>query len=205
MGHDKLFQKRQAALTRRQNTRKLRRILIVCEGTKTEPNYFRNFPANPEVYDSIDIHGTGYNTESLIEEAIRIKNRALQNKEPYIEAWCVFDKDDFPIQSFTNAITLAGENQIKCAYSIEAFEIWYMLHFNYYESALSRGQYEEKLSELLQKPYLKNSEEMFLLLKDRQSRAIKNAQRLYHKQCSQPMTKQNPVTTVFRLVERLIG
>ena len=204
MGGDDLFKKRKTDLTRRQNTRKLRRILIVCEGEKTEPNYFRKFPANPEVYDSLVIQGTGYNTVSLIDEAIRMKKFALQKKEPYIETWCVFDKDDFPIASFENAIKRAKKNQIKCAYSIEAFEIWYMLHFHYYDSALSREQYKEKLSELLEKPYLKNDEEMFSLLKNRQSSAIQNAQKLYHKQCSRPMKKQNPVTTVFRLVERLI-
>ena len=72
MGHDKNFHK-QKLLTRLENTRKLRRFLIVCEGEKTEPNYFRKFPKNPEVYDSIDIRGTGYNTVSLINEAIRLK------------------------------------------------------------------------------------------------------------------------------------
>jgi hypothetical protein len=204
MGHDKLFRKRKTALTRLQNTRKLRRILIVCEGEKTDPNYFRKFPANPEVYDSIDVYGTGYNMVSLINEAIRIKNLALQKKEPYIEIWCIFDKDDFSVELFESAITLAGKNQIRCAYSIEAFEIWYMLHFNYYDSAFSRSQYKKKLSELLKKPYLKNNEEMFSLLKNRQNRAIQNAQKLYYKQCLLPLGEQNPVTTVFHLVERLI-
>jgi hypothetical protein len=204
MGHDKLFQKRKIVLTRLQNTRKLRRILIICEGEKTEPNYFRKFPANPEVYDGIDVYGTGYNTVSLINEAIRIKKIALQKREPYIETWCVFDKDDFSTELFQNAIKLADKNQIKCAYSIEAFEIWYMLHFNYYDSAFSRNQYKGKLSELLKKPYLKNDEEMFSLLKNRQNRAIQNAQKLYYKQCLLPLGDQNPVTTVFYLVERLI-
>lgn len=205
MGHDELFHKRKYALTRLQNIRTLRRILIVCEGEKTEPNYFKKFPANPEVYDRIEVCGTGYNTVSLINEAIRIKNSALQRKEHYIEIWCVFDKDDFSVESFENAIKLAEKNQIKCAYSIDAFEIWYMLHFNYYDSALSRGQYIEKLSELLKTPYVKNSEAMFSLLKNRQSRAIQNAQKLYYKQCVLPLREQNPVTTVFHLVERLFS
>jgi hypothetical protein len=62
MGHDELFKKRKSALTRRQNTRKVRRILIVCEGEKTESNYFRKFWAEPEVCDSIDIYGRGSDT-----------------------------------------------------------------------------------------------------------------------------------------------
>jgi hypothetical protein len=202
MGHDKSFQKKNI-LTRPEKTRKLRRILIVCEGTKTEPNYFRKFKANPEVFDAIEIQGTGYNTVSLITEAIRIKNEAIQKKEPYIETWCVFDKDDFPIESFEKAIKMAEQNQIKCAYSIEAFEIWYMLHFNFYVTAFSRLQYKEKLSELLKKPYLKNDPEMYLLLNKRQRRAVQNAKKLYDIQCLLPLKERNPVTTVFQLVERL--
>ena len=202
MGHDKSLKKMK--LTRPEKNRKLRRILIVCEGEKTEPNYFRKFQADQEVYDSIDVHGTGYNTVSLINEAIRIKNEAVQKREPYSEIWCVFDKDDFSIEAFEYAIRLAGQNQINCAYSIEAFEIWYMLHFNYYDSALSRRQYKEKLSELLKKPYLKNDTEMYSLLKGRRKKAIQNAKRLYNIQCLLPLKDQNPITTVFKLVEQLI-
>jgi hypothetical protein len=203
MGHDELFRKRKA-LTRLKDTRTLRRILIVCEGEKTEPNYFRKFPENPEVYDHIDIRGIGYNTVSLVNEAIRLKNEARKRKEPYIEVWCVFDKDDFSVELFINAILLAGRNQIKCAYSIEAFEIWYMLHYHYYDAALSREQYKEKITELLGKPYQKNGEGMYQLLQRKQKTAIQNAQKLYLRQSELPLREQNPVTTVFRLAERLL-
>jgi hypothetical protein len=203
MGHDKIFQKRNA-LTRLKNTRKLRRILIVCEGEKTEPNYFRKFPENPEVYDRIDIYGTGYNTVSLVNEAIRLKVEAQKRKEPYIEVWCVFDRDDFPIDQFLAAILLAERNQIKCAYSIEAFELWYMLHFNFYDTALSRDQYKEKLTELLKKKYSKNDPDMYQTLQKQQKAAIQNAHKLYLRQFAQPLKEKNPVTTVFMLVERLL-
>jgi len=204
MGHDKLFQKKKS-LSRPEKIRKPRRILIVCEGEKTEPNYFRKFQANQEVYDSIEVHGTGYNTVSLINEAIRIRDKAIQRKEPYIETWCVFDKDNFSIELFENAINLANNNQIRCAYSIEAFEIWYMLHFNLYDTAFSRFQYKDMLSKLLNKLYSKNDTEMYSLLQGRQSRAIQNAKTLFYRQCSLPLKDRNPVTTVFQLVERLIG
>jgi hypothetical protein len=203
MGGDELFRKRKLELRRLQNTRKPRKILIVCEGEKTEPHYFKRFPINPDVYDKIDIYGTGYNTVSLIEEALRLKNEAIRKKEPYIEIWCVFDKDDFSIDAFSKAIHLADRNQIKCAYSIEAFELWYMLHFNYYDTALSRRQYMEKLTELLQKPYTKNDTGIYKLLEKRQARAIRNAQKLYLSKYSLPLKEQNPVTLVFNLVKRL--
>ena len=202
MKRDKSFHK-QKVLTRLENIRNLRRFLIVCEGEKTEPNYFRKFPENPEVYDRIDIHGTGYNTISLVNEAIRLKVEAQKRREPYIEVWCVFDKDDFLIDHFMHAIILAGKNQIKCAYSIEAFELWYMLHFHFYDSALSREQYKEKLTELLGKAYRKNDDGMFQALKKRQNAATKNAKKLFSLQYARPLSEQNPVTTVFQLVERL--
>jgi len=192
-------------LIRRENIRPLRRILIVCEGEKTEPNYFKKFPANPEVYDRIDIHGTGYNTVSLVKEAIRLNNEALERKEPYIEVWCVFDKDDFSIDRFQNAINLAKINKIKCAYSIEAFELWYLLHYNFYDSALSRKQYKEKLSELIGKTYQKNDEGMYKVLCSRQRTALQNARKLYLQQFNKPLTDQNPITTVFILAERLLS
>jgi hypothetical protein len=194
---------KQKTLTRLERTRELRRFLIVCEGEKTEPNYFRKFPDNPEVYDRIDIHGTGYNTISLVNEAIKLKEEARNKRIPYIEVWCVFDKDDFPIEQFQNAIVLAEKNQIKCAYSIEAFELWYLLHFNFYDAALSREQYSEKLSELMKKAYKKNGDEMHKLLEKRQGKAIRNAKKLYAIQHVQPFSEQNPITTIFRLVERL--
>jgi hypothetical protein len=203
MKRDNLF-KRTKALTRHKNTRKLRRFLIICEGEKTEPNYFKKFPDNPEIYDSIDIHGIGYNTESLVKKAISLRDDALKRKEPYIEVWCVFDRDDFPPDQFIKAISLAGKNNIECAYSIEAFELWYMLHFNFYDAALSREQYKEKLTGLLEKTYQKNDTGMYKLLEKRKGIAIQNARKLYFLQSKRPLTEQNPITTVFRLVDRLL-
>ncbi len=203
MGHDKLFQRRKVELSRKVNTRHLRRILIVCEGEKTEPNYFKCFPQNPLVFDDVNIHGTGYNTVSLVQEAIRLKAKADRDSKPFIEVWCVFDKDSFSAQDFMGAIHLAESNGIKCAYSIEAFELWYLLHFDYCDSALSRTQYKRKLTERLGIAYVKNSSDMYSILNARQDKAIKNAKRLYENQKGLPCHQQNPVTTVFRLIEKL--
>ena len=190
-------------LKRRTNFRELRRILVVCEGEKTEPNYFKKFPANPAVYDDINILGLGYNTVSLVREAIRLKTEAKMSKQPYIEVWCVFDKDDYTFKQLQDAIGLAGRNQIKCAYSIEAFELWYMLHFNFYDSALSRKEYEEKLTKLLGRTYKKNDSGLYGVLFRRQKTAIKNAKKLYELKEKLPFSQQDPITTVFELVEKL--
>jgi hypothetical protein len=203
MGNEKLFEKRTIALTRVEGIRQLRKILIVCEGERTEPNYFMAFPENPKVYSNIDVQGIGYNTISLVKEAIRIKEEAWKSLVPYQEVWCVFDRDSFPLEYFNEAIALAKREKIRCAYSIEAFEIWYLLHFNYYDTGLSRTQYKDKLTDLLGKEYLKNDTEMYERLQDKQETAIKHAKRLYGIQCTKAIKDQNPMTTVFELVERL--
>lgn len=51
--------------SRKQKTRELKKkFLIVCEGEKTEPNYFEGFKVPREI---IKIEGIGYNTNSSSE------------------------------------------------------------------------------------------------------------------------------------------
>lgn len=105
---------------RKIETRELReRFLIVCEGGKTEPNYFKSFRVPKNV---IDIYGLGANTTSLVEEAIKLKNK----DGGYDQVWCVFDRDSFPKQNFNAAISSAKAQGIQVAYSNEAFELWYL-------------------------------------------------------------------------------
>ncbi len=51
-----------------------KRILIVCEGGRTEPNYFRSFRITSV---HVNIQGKGMNTDSLVEETIRMKEEAV--------------------------------------------------------------------------------------------------------------------------------
>ena len=57
-----------------------KRILIVCEGEKTEPNYFLCFRVSSAV---VEVVGEGYNTVSLVERAISKRDKA---KEEGIDA-----------------------------------------------------------------------------------------------------------------------
>jgi len=99
---------------------------------------------------------------------------------------------------------LARANRIYVAYSNEAFELWYLLHFNYYITAISRQDYMDKLSDLLKYKYEKNSEIMYKELKNKQKKAIQHAKKLYSTyEPNHNPEKNNPCTTVFRLVERL--
>ena len=169
-------------------------VLIVCEGTRTEPQYFRAFKL-----PSVEVVGTGKNTRTMVEEAIRLKEEG-EARDHY---WCVFDRDSFPAQNFNAALQKASRAGFHVAYSNEAFEIWYLLHFAYVTSGLSRTLYRDKLTERLGRPYEKNDPTIFESLRERQPEAVRNARRLLASYPNHNPEKDNPCTTVHVLVEQL--
>ncbi|MCX5726978.1 MAG: RloB family protein [Candidatus Saganbacteria bacterium] len=189
---------------RREAQRSIRKVLIVCEGEKTERYYFEAFQINKELI-KVEVLGAGMNTDSLVEHAINLKNSA-NREELYSAVWCVFDRDTYPCNpndkhNFNRAIDIANRNQIRVAYSNDAFEIWYILHFNYHQTAWTRDKYENKLTELLDVKYEKNDQKMYEKLKDKQGVAIQNAKRLLALYgFSHNPESDNPCTTVHRLV-----
>lgn len=201
LGTDELFKKKkQASLKRVFNTRgKAReRILIVCEGQKTEKNYFEGFHLS-----NVVVCGCGDNTDSLVKRAIRMKEKAIKDQEPYDKVWCVFDRDSCPAQNFNNAFILASNENIEIAYTNESFELWFLLHFNYYNTALSRDCYEEMLSEQLKFKYKKNDPRIYYILKPLQPTAIRNAEKLLDNYSSLNPERDNPSTKVHELVIEL--
>lgn len=206
MGTDDLHKKRQLERKRGQKTVAADRFLIVCEGEKTEPNYFRYFKEKIRLKhrDSIfiQVEGEGKNTVSLVEEAIRLKNRAIPD---YSQVWCVFDKDSFLDSQFNEACQKANDHLIDLAYSIESFELWYILHFEYQQASLTRDQYIHKLKNYLGS-YQKNDENMhekILNAGGNQNQAIHFAKNLFKQTESKTYSQRNPSTTVFKLVEEL--
>ena len=187
---------RRRSLQRRVNVRELRqRFLIVCEGEKTEPNYFNSFRVPGVV---IDVRGIGQNTVRLVKRAIK-----LMEEDDYDQVWCVFDRDIFPLKNFNAALRLAEKHGIKVAYSNEAFELWYVLHFNYHQSATARHLYVGMLNDLLGVPYEKNRLDMYEQLEGKQEKAIRNAERLLQNYDPPDPARNNPSTTVHLLVQEL--
>jgi len=117
--------------------------------------------------------------------------------------WCVFDRDYCQAGDFNAAIARAESSGIRVAYSNEAFELWYLLHFHYYDTGVSRSRYAAKLSDWFGHPYQKNSSTIFEELHDRQAAAIRNAERLLSQYSPLNPVADNPSTTVHKLVEQL--
>ena len=186
----------------------VRRILIVCEGEKTEPNYFAGFQKEFRVKGIqnrvyLDIKPAGMVSLSLVKETIKIKEKDGE----YYQVWCVFDRDlkkeNKNQQNFNAAIKLAKKHQIQLAVSNDAFELWFLLHYEYYSSQTHRSELINKLchKNRLGKQYQKNSENMYEILKDKQFLAIDNAAKIWN-DCNKNYNS-NPSITVFQLVETL--
>ena len=193
--------------------------LIVCEGEKTEPNYFlslkNSLPRGVLELVQVDIDGTGKNTLSIIDEAKKLRKK-YENKylRKIDKTWAVFDRDSFPASNFDNAI-FKGEStkpKINCAWTNEAFELWYLLHFNYYNTAISRNQYQKLIEkEIIAKSgnknykYQKNSKEMYNLLSEfgNQKFAISNAEKLESLYTDKRYSTHNPCTKVHILIKEL--
>ena len=203
MGTDDLFNKRRHAelLKRKEGQRgkKRDRVLIVTEGERTEPLYFDGFRLS-----NVTVKGCGYNCDSLVQYTRDLENEYKRKQDMYFDkVWCVFDRDSFPVANFDAAFALAATYGYEVAYSNEAFELWYLLHFNYYDSQLSRQQYCDKLTAVLGFRYLKNDRRMYSMLLERQPQAIKWAERLLITHNGTLPRNANPSTTVYRLVEYL--
>lgn len=209
MGTDNLYHKRKLERTRKKKKAIFPHILIVCEGEKTEPNYFEWYKKICKQEINIEIHGEGKNTTSLVKATIKIRNR-IQREEKIMfdQVWCVFDKDDFKDDIYNGAFELCRNSNILPAYSNESFEIWYLLHFNYYNTGMGRDDAFDKLDNLLQERYSrryeKNMVDMYTLIEHHQEEAIKRACRL-EKICESEheLHHQNPSTSVHKLVQEL--
>ncbi len=205
---------------RKEASRELRiYFLIVCEGEKTEPNYFKSFKNNVKsfVY-TLDILGEGTNTKDLVKRTIKARDNSSQE---YDSVWAVFDKDSFTSNNFNGAVLLAKNNGIKVGWSNEAFELWYLLHFQYRNTAMSRKDYKKSIETEINtkiasvsksnKPkkfvYKKNSEEMYAILAKygNESQAIRWAEKLMNEHSCENFASHNPCTRIHLLVKELRG
>lgn len=204
--------KREAKLdkSRKENTRRINVLfLIVCEGKKTEPNYFEaKIKSKPSDVIDADVEGKGRGTVSLIKKTIEIRD---SGEKDYDRVWAVFDKDNFT--DFNKAIKLAEKNNIFCAWSNESFELWYYLHFQYLDTAITRQQYIGKLEREIRNrsndkkyKYEKNDPNTYNILQQygKEENAISFARKLQENyKGDSDYATHKPCTMVYKLVEEL--
>lgn len=189
-------------------------ILIVCEG-QTEKEYFNSFDVTSLNVICEDTKGR---TKRQLVDFCSKKVAEYKNiKIRFDEIWCVFDMDikrgESEFADFDNAITSAHSKGYKVAYSNDAFELWFYLHYNYTDSQHLRTFYYEQLSVFWRYNYeklgkgMKYCRENYDKLKtsdnSSQEQAIIRARKLHEDKNDLTYSKQNPVTTVYLLVVEL--
>ena len=187
-----------------------RKYLIVCEG-QTEEWYFRQFPVLTAEVVSVGIGMTKY---TLVQDA-----RKRMKQDSFDEVWCVFDMDfnaerNGQLEDFNKAVFADNGKNFRCAYSNDAFELWFYLHYQYTDHQHHRDFYYQQLSIFWEMSYEKEgknqgfSKNIYSKLHEDpnaiQDNAIQRAKQLLanHKDIMNPH-ERNPITTVFELVQML--
>lgn len=219
MGTDNLFHKRKerlAASLQRKRSRKAPydRVLIVCEGAKTEPNYLREIrDAYRLSTANIDICG-----EECGSDPLSVVNYAIKKfrKDPgYDRVFCVIDRD----KHTTFDAAMDKLRQIKLGKGVTftaitsdpCFEFWLLLHFGYTTRQFCAPGHASNcdliIAELNKRGripgYSKGARNIFALTKDRLPDAIRHARQL--QQHNQSIGTNNPATNMHELIEYLIG
>lgn len=216
MGTDNLYHRSKGERKKRISKNKMQRAetwLVVCEGEKTEPNYFKrlfeyaNSKSDKKVKFKID--GEGRNTESLIDsidDYFNYFDDLIKNVDiPYGKIFAVFDKDSFKSDKFNNAIYKAIKKGYTPIWSNECIELWFLLHFEYMDTNIIRDKYFEILSEKFCVKYKKSDNHFDMLNTEKNLKtAVKNAKNLYCQfEDMLSFAQRAPCTTVFILVEDL--
>jgi hypothetical protein len=183
-----------------------RRLLLVCEGEVTEPEYFRGFEQwarNSSVEIRIaDEHGVPL---TLVEYAVRRRKEADDQAEKerdsflrYDEVWCVLDVDEHP--KLNEARQLAGARGIELAVSNPCFELWMLLHFRDSPGARHRYHVQHMMREYVES-YGKHLD--FEKLVSGVHDATRRARRLDEDAEAEGEPGRNPTTGVYRLTDSI--
>jgi hypothetical protein len=216
MASDKLFYKRKARkaseLARRKASRApYSKVLIVCEGAKTEPNYFNELKDHYKLNNAnIKITGEGgSNPLSVVRLAKQLYRGEKEAGDQFDNVFCVFDRNghtDYR-QALDQINTVKPNNVFRAITSVPCFEYWLLLHFRPhtgpYRAVPGRSACDQVIADLRghMRSYKKGSRGIFGFLLDRLDTAKINAER-----CLIEVRKaetDNPSTKIHQLIQFL--
>lgn len=209
MGCDDLFKKRKARKLKERKTcfrKSYDRVLIVCEGEKTEPLYFEEFKheydlssANVVVTDA----SKGSDPMSIIKEAEKLYKESQKENNSFDKVFCVFDKDQHGNYDKALYMLTKANSHFTAITSVPCFEYWFLLHFEYTTKSFPTAS--SVISDLKKyiPTYNKNNRRIFDNLKPRLQTAIQNAEKA--NQSSKNAGTDNPSTKVVDLITYLLN
>lgn len=212
MGSDDLFKKRKSKKLEEYQRRKAfrqpyERILIVCEGEKTEPFYFKGLCNSLSLHTAnIEITGDcGSSPQSIFEKAQEVFKKAEKEQNPFDRVYCVFDKDGH--HGYDETIRKINSKKPKDTFfaitSVPCFEYWLLLHFQRTTRPFNTAT--EVISELRQfiPNYEKGDSDIFGNIQKLIHSALHNAKFANEEACRN--YTDNPSTSVVTLVDKLLN
>lgn len=216
MGSDDLHGKRKAKVARDLERRKSKRapydrVLIVCEGLKTEPYYLQELIDFLELNSAnVEVDGScGSSPRTVVDFA---KQRYAQEKcrnDAFDRVFCVFDKDTHT--SYKQALDKLNRAVPRKAYtainSVPCFEYWLLLHFVCSTKAYTSSGKKSACARIiddLQKyipEYSKGARGLFKDLMDQTEQAVAFSKRALQE--AKNNRTDNPTTLMHELVEYL--
>jgi hypothetical protein len=202
---------------RRRQTRPIKtKVLIVGQGRKTEPNYFRGLKREDAVTRKFAVSvkkGRGLSPEAAVEQAITLQQQAQNREETYDKVWCVLDVEGPANRaSLGRAAKAAAENEIALCRSNPCFEVWLLAHFERRARAYSDCdavivQLNTHWRRHCGQDYEKNDERVYDRVSELTATAIANAQsvRETHHRGKTDVADCNSATEVYLLLQKLIG
>lgn len=190
-------------LKRGLNVRAVRQsIILACEGTKTECLYlkdiFLDLKKNHNIASSSLVIAKHKHTDP---KGVLSDLLDYPNYQDFLHKWIVIDRDQertngggHTLDNFNCALDKAKTKGVEVAYSNPCFEIWYLLHLEYRNTAIDRGSLQRKLK--LDFGYQKNE----LFKQGSRDFAVNNAKRLLESHPYSDPANDNPSTTVHKLV-----
>jgi hypothetical protein len=177
-------------------------IIIVCEGERTETQYFDNFN-EPLTNLQIKTFHEYTDPRHMVDYSIARISKWGVDLDGGDAIWCVFDVDSNRSEDIRNATEHANANGINIGLSNPCLELWFILHFVFYNNQLTHREAPSVLREYVPN-YRKNYQiynEIINFLDD----AIIRAKRLNVIHLSQSYElysrDSNPSSQVFKLIE----
>lgn len=193
------------------------RVLIVSEGSKTEPNYFREIRAAYRLHTAnVEVQPSELGTapiqvvqhaKDLFEHGDRHKN--IQRRA-FEQVYAVFDRDDH--ESYFNALEMAkaldgklknDAKQLvsfKAIASVPSFELWLLLHYEDIQHPLHRDEVMQRLKQHIH-GYEKGAGGVFSVTRERIGIATQRAELLANKFTA--YDDPEPYTAIVGLVKLL--
>ncbi len=186
-------------------------MLIVCEGSETEPNYLQELIDCLKLSSAnVEIDGdSGSSPISVVQHAKRRYHEERDKGDSFDRVFCVFDKDTHT--TYATAMNALKELRPRGVFqsipSVPCFEYWLLLHFIYttrpYNASGGKSACDSVIDELRRHilDYAKGNKGIFKQVMQRTDQAIESSKRAL--QAAEGAGTDNPTIRMHELVEYL--